>query len=148
MIASGEDFFIQPRSRGPHHIECCLLYSMTIPSLTCFLFLLNHHLQPRLGAGSLTLQDRPDVLRGLIEEEGHALGAEALADNVELDAVLVDHVCHSARRKNQSASASLEKQHSRGNNCTQYSPPTIVNDLTPSIPIVILRRQLTRGDEP
>ena len=37
----------------------------------------------------------PDVARCLVEEERHAFAAEVLADDVELHAVLVDHVCDS-----------------------------------------------------
>jgi len=36
-----------------------------------------------------------DITSSLIEEMTHALSAEALADNVPLEAVLVDHVGHS-----------------------------------------------------
>ena len=47
----------------------------------------------------------PDVARCLVEEERHALAAEVLADDVELHAVLVDHVCDSVGKDDQSADA-------------------------------------------
>ena len=54
------------------------------------------HLQLR----SWCLQSRhhyvSDITGRFIEEEGHAVRAEALANNVELYAVLVDHICNSA----------------------------------------------------
>ena len=53
-------------------------------------------LQLRLVFGS-GLHHLSDVAGGLVEEEGHALAAEVLADDVELDAVLVDHVGHSMK---------------------------------------------------
>jgi hypothetical protein len=40
----------------------------------------------------------PDITRRLVKEERHALAAEVLADDVELHAVLVDHVCDSVKR--------------------------------------------------
>ena len=40
----------------------------------------------------------PNVTRRLVKEERHALAAEVLADDVELHAVLVDHVCDSVKR--------------------------------------------------
>lgn len=40
----------------------------------------------------LRTHDLLDIHRGLVEEESHALTSQALADDVELDALLVDHV--------------------------------------------------------
>lgn len=60
------------------------------------------HLKLRLGGssggGELGLHDVADVASGLVEVEGHALGTEVAGDDVELDAVLVDHVGHSAEK--------------------------------------------------
>ena len=53
-------------------------------------------LESRLGR-ALALHDGADILGGFVQVEGHTLGAEVLADNVELDAVLVDHVGHAAK---------------------------------------------------
>lgn len=52
----------------------------------------NKKLQLRLALLS-SLHHLPYITSRLIQEESHALAAEILAHDVELDVVLVDHVC-------------------------------------------------------
>lgn len=47
----------------------------------------------------------PNIARRLVEEERHALATEVLADDVELHAVLVDHVCDSVKKIEKSVGA-------------------------------------------
>lgn len=54
------------------------------------------HADLQLGLGLDGRQHEiADVTGGLVQEVAHALYTEVLTDNVELDRVLVDHVCHS-----------------------------------------------------
>lgn len=79
-------------------------YVQTIfhPSIhpSSFFFLLS--LQLSLLRGHRRAHHVPDITRRLVEVERHALAAEVLADDVELDAVLVDHVGDSAEKNKKS----------------------------------------------
>jgi hypothetical protein len=62
-----------------------------------FVYVLRLQLRLVLGHGSA--HHVPDIAGGLVQEEGHALAAEVLADDVELNGVFVDHVGDSAEEQ-------------------------------------------------
>jgi len=78
-------------------------------------------LQLGLGRFQAREQHIPDVARGLVEVEAHSLAAEFLGYDVELYAILVNHISDS---------------------------PPLVHNLTPSIAVEVLRTQLTTRDVP
>jgi len=77
----------------------------------------------QLGFRSLEGQkhDIPDITRCFIEIETHSLAAETFRDDVELDAILINHI---------------------------RNAPPIFNNLTPPISIEKLRTQLTSRYKP
>ena len=79
----------------------------------------------------------PNISSSFTEVEAHAFTAETLAYNVELDAILVDHVGNSVVIVVSSAYNAKPKKKEAD------LPIALINDLTPSIAIEVLTRQLT-----
>ena len=107
------------------------------------LFLPNHllytsSLQLRLLCRHRSAHHIPYVTRRLVKEECHALAAEVLADDIELNAVLVDHVCDSVEN-HKSAIALRRVQYL---NEERNLPPTIVHDLGPAVAVVVFGAEL------
>lgn len=82
----------KPDSSSAHHIRPTDL-STTSKTIE------HNRLQLGLVSRHGSAHHIPNITRRLIEEESHALATQVLADDVELHAVLVDHVGDSVERR-------------------------------------------------